>query len=49
MDTVVEVVSFLRSFWSSMVNDIYSISWFFGCLLVFPILRFIFRKFLKSF
>lgn len=49
MDTVTVVMVWLRSVWQSMVDDIYSISWFFGCLLAFPILRYFFRKFLKSF
>lgn len=49
MSTVTEVVNWLRSVWAYMVANVYGISWFFGCLLVFPFLRYFFRKFLKSF
>lgn len=48
MDIVVTVMSWVRSLWDDLI-DIYGISWFFGCLFVFPIIRYFFRKFLKSF
>lgn len=48
MEVVNEVLAFVRSLLSD-VAGIYGISWFFGCLLAFPILRYLFRKFLNSF
>lgn len=49
MDTVVSVVSWFRSFLSYFVGELFSVGWFFPCLIGFPILRYFFRKFLKSF
>jgi len=49
MDIVVSVVQWFRSFLNTFVGDLFSASWFFACLIGFPILRYFFRKFLKSF
>lgn len=49
MDIVVEVVSWLRATVITFVSDIYNISWFFACIIGFPIIRYFFRKFMSSF
>lgn len=49
MDTVVAVVQWFRSFLTYFVNNLFNANWFFACLIGFPVLRYFFRKFLKSF
>ena len=49
METVVSVVTWFRSFLTYFVGQLFDTGWFFPCLIAFTILRYFFRKFLKSF
>lgn len=49
METVTQVVSWFRSFLTYFVGELFNAGWFFAALIGFPVLRYLFKKFLKSF
>lgn len=49
MDIITQVLTWVRSAVAFFVNTLFADNWFFACIIGFPVLRYFFKKFTKSF